>query len=746
MDNAVSGLNFSNYSGIKVNAFTGGKDKSFGVSTKYKTQSYDDVIDYNSIGTYEDVYAVESTTQKWYEDITEWYKKARATECVAATTLASGVLKIYEYAEDGLTWLGGMAVSGIAKLVGADEFSEKVEEWTMDEIARDKVGELNKAFYEGTELGKAINDASAMKYDSKLAKGIQNVTTEVVIIAGATAATIATGGAAAPLFAAGFVVGAGQSAEKNFQDTENRDFWKDSVEIGVDGTIKGLSTVAYGKAGAAAFNGVKSLTSNGVKTTLKETLGAFNKTTIKSTIKNSGKKIAKQTALETLYDTDTILESGAVLLDDAKTFIQTGEINFAKVICDAALIYGENYVGNLTSSILSDSVKKIDRMKELYEQGQDMARGDYNVGFKSYREHAEKHVYYVADYMQDISKDVDGINLDETLFASLSHDLGMKGGYVKYNGKYVKADDVMDMLESSGETIGFGDINKYVRKPHPLNSALTVLTDDIIPEGVDKDVVALLAMSHSKSTSGITYFDNKNQWNNCVDELTEALKQYNKDNSTSFAFDSTKLKNMINDPDEFARLQKQALIIRDGDAMSKVATIDGNTIMQTGEVSEIVNKNPRKSFDDPVLSEDHELSGLSDKIKSTGEDVSSGVKYHVGELNTKFSSKTDGMSYYKASVSMVEPNQTPHSTWYAIEERIGEVKTYSNCKNREFVINLPADAKGSELHNWYDKSLKDYKNELIAGFKKDLKENLIDIDTYNRQIDFVKNIEVKCGG
>ena len=376
--------------------------------------------------------------------------------------------------------------------------------------------------------------------------------------------------------------------------------------------------------------------------------------------------------------------------------------------------------------------------------------------------------------MQDISKNVDDINLDEALFGALSHDLGMKGGYVKITddaileilkkqgkdiskGDYIKADTLLDFLKNEGKEISFDDISNYVRKPHPLNSALTVLTDDIVPEGVDKDVVALLAMSHSKSTSGITYFDNPNQWNSCIDELEKALKQYNHDNNTSFTLDTQKLKKMINDPDEFRRLQKEAIIIRDGDAMSKVATLNGDTIMQTGNVSHIENKTPRKSYNDIVADEKTELAGLTDDLKTIdgkaieNGDVSSGVKFHVGELNTKFSSQTDGISYYKAAVDLVEPNQTPYSTMFAIQERIGEVNTYSNCKTREFTINLPAEAKNTELGNWYEKAIDEYIDLLYNGDGKkgrplginvQLAAGEIDKTTYDKQVEFYNNIKL----
>ena len=742
--------NITNYNTINNNAQSVFKNQFYSDANMNYQPAYDE-IDYNAID-------VKPVKQKTFSD---GLFEAQATGAVIYTSYTSGGLKVVEKIVDGFQWAGGTIASGIFRVLGAlgiisEEDAQAMagfaEEDTMDRIAYDAVGEANEWFYEDTDIGRTINDASAIKYNSKEAQTIQKVSEVATEIVGATAVTVATGGAATPiLFTAGFAEGAGETAENKFQDIENRDFWKDSIEIGVDGTIKGLSTVAYGKAGASAVNGVEALTQSGLRSTLKETLKAFNKDAIKTTIKTSGKDIAKRTALETLIDPDNILETGAVLLDDVKTYIQTGELNITEMLWNAGLVYGENYIGNLAGGILSDSVKKIDRITELYEEGQEIARNDYNVGFKSYREHAEKHVYYVTDYMKEISKDVEGINVDEALFGALTHDLGMKGGYVKYNGEYIKVDTLLENLKKQGKDISFGDIANYVRKPHPLNSALTVLTEDIIPDGVDKDVVALLAMSHSKSTSGIKYFDNTTQWNDCVDELEAALKTFNTDNNTAFTLDTKKLKNMIDDPDEFVRLQKEALIIRDGDAMSKVATINGNTYMQTGNVSQIENHTPRKSFMEAVADESVELAGLSDNLKTIdGQfipdgDVSSGVKFHVGELNTSFNSKTDGISYYKASVDLIEPNQTPNSTLFAIKERIGEVNTYSNCSTREFVINLPEEAQNTSLGNWYQKKVKNLRTELEDSVLEQFKDGMIDELTYNKQIEFYKNIKVNFG-
>jgi len=55
-----------------------------------------------------------------------------------------------------------------------------------------------------------------------------------------------SGGTAPPIiFAAGTVVGTGQTAERKFKDIENSDFLKDSVEIDLNGIIKVFFTLSY---------------------------------------------------------------------------------------------------------------------------------------------------------------------------------------------------------------------------------------------------------------------------------------------------------------------------------------------------------------------------------------------------------------------------------------------------------------------------------------------------------------------
>ena len=231
-----------------------------------------------------------------------------STASVIGTSVVSGIVDIGEGIVDGLAWTGGKIVEGGSWLVGkvAGLFSKDAEESVMnwrekaktdvkEFIATDWVGKANDWFYQDTALGQAINENSYLKYDSEIAQGIRSVSETVGKIAIATAATIATGGAAAPL-TLGFLFGTGEQAEKLYQENPNT---TGAQELGifVSGLGEAANWYAQGKlgqgavglfnvarntglkqTGALAINGVKSLLgnikANGIGTTLKGMFGS----------------------------------------------------------------------------------------------------------------------------------------------------------------------------------------------------------------------------------------------------------------------------------------------------------------------------------------------------------------------------------------------------------------------------------------------------------------------------------------
>lgn len=482
----------------------------------------------------------------------------------------------------------------------------------------------------------------------------------------------------------------------------------------MDGVLKGASTASVTKVASSAILGIKNLVGAGLKESIKGTLSAFNKDAIKYTMKNTGKTIAKNSFFQIFKEADFYLETASFWAVDIKSAIKTGELDISKMLLETGGVLVGEYIANLTGGIFADSVQKIDNIKDIYGDGQVAAHNKYNAFFKNFREHADGHSFEVADYTKYLAKDVDDIDVDEMVFAAMTHDLGMQGGYTLVDNKFVKI-DTLDMSEF--------DLAMTVRKNHPLNSALSVLTEDVIPDGMDRDTVALLAMSHSKSTSGIRHMNSKDEWKACVDKLSETLDQFNADNGTNYSLDTEKLKKMIDKDTDFSRLQKEALLIRDADAMSDITTKemiifdeDGeekyvlSTMMQDGNYSVTENIMKRTSYNDPIVSGTVEAEGLVDSIYTkdgqyVGEvDNDFSKRTHAGELNVNFDSATDGKTY-AATIDLNDPNQVPNSSWHSIQERLEEINTYTNCDSRDVIIKLPKDAEGTELGLFYERSL-----------------------------------------
>lgn len=311
----------------------------------------------------------ENWTSKAIDDVKKTAKKTLkvlekvcATVVVGFTTICSGVLKIAEGITDGAVWLGGVVVSGVAELFGADEFADNAQEFVMDFTKKNLVGEVNKIFYEKTSIGKKINEDSYLKYNSEIAKKIQNITTDVTIIVAATAVSVVCP-AAAPivLFAAGALYGAGRSAEEHFQDEENRSFWKDSIAIGVDGVVEGFNTMLKGKGGKAFFEGAKMLCSKaGLKAVVGVAKSIFTKEGAKNTLTNLTKGLFRKTGktfVDTFTEIDIYADTAGLWADDIKTGLETGEWDIKAMVSDLTYSFGVNYLSNFVANELQGVIK-----------------------------------------------------------------------------------------------------------------------------------------------------------------------------------------------------------------------------------------------------------------------------------------------------------------------------------------------------------------------------------------------------
>ncbi len=295
-------------------------------------------------------------------------KEVGATIAVGTTSILSGVTKIIEYIDDGVAWAGGKVTEGVSWLVGetAGLFSENAKDSIMkwrenvkknvkNEIDRDKVGELNEWFYENTKIGQEINDASYLKYDSEEAKKTQNITTKIGEIGGATALTILTGGAAAPLvFGVGCAEGFGKTAETTYQN--GGDFDDGTLSIMLSGGLNGMSWIANGKLVQGAFEIIKDAASVGLletgSTILNDTL--LNKEFWSNTIKNGLSLKTISSSGNSVINVNALMNYGSSLMSIGGDFVDV--LNSDEGFTPKnIMILGTRYLTALGLNVLEDS-------------------------------------------------------------------------------------------------------------------------------------------------------------------------------------------------------------------------------------------------------------------------------------------------------------------------------------------------------------------------------------------------------
>ena len=335
-----------------------------------KTINNDDTVNFNELLNYTKNITVtddkDSNNSDESKSITP--KEVGATIAVGTTSILSGGAKVIEYIDDGVTWVGGKGLEGVSWLVGeaAGLFSEdkknSIMDWrdkykknTKNYLDRDRVGELNEWFYENTKIGQDINEASYLKYDSEAAKTTQNITTKVTEIGGATALTILTGGAAAPLvFGVGCAEGIGKTAEKTYQN--GGDFDDGTFSILLSGGLNGISWVANGKLGQGAFEIIKDAKSVGLletgSTLLNDTL--LNKEFWSNTIKNGLSLKTMSSSGNSVINVNALMNYGSSLMSIGGDFVDV--LNSDEGFTPKNIMsLGKKYLAALGLNVLEDS-------------------------------------------------------------------------------------------------------------------------------------------------------------------------------------------------------------------------------------------------------------------------------------------------------------------------------------------------------------------------------------------------------
>lgn len=308
---------------------------------------------------------------KSFDSVVSATKQTIATGAVVATSAISGLAKVGELAIDGVTILGGGAVSGVAWLVD-HETGENLMNGTLDFVRRDLVGEVNQNFYENTFLGNWINENSNLKYDSAGAQAIQKsakFVTEVVI---ATAAEIGTLGAATPFIPLLFAAeGAGEAAEAYTQSVKidqgesyNYAMALGSAALGAfSGAMKGKM---YGKIGANTLNILKD------PSLIKSGVALLKETGVKKILTNE----LKSTSFWVDFLTTGIQKGGEVVNE----YHQTGNINWGKVFTSFA---GELLYARLTDKLTANSIDEIINQKTIFQTMKDVSSTAKNLYSKA---------------------------------------------------------------------------------------------------------------------------------------------------------------------------------------------------------------------------------------------------------------------------------------------------------------------------------------------------------------------------
>jgi len=331
----------------------------------------------------------------------KWYDYAGATIISGVRTLVNSRLLLYEKIVDGGAWFGGTVASGIKRLMGDEAGAKEIEQKVMDFTAKEYVMDSERNFYENTDLGKYVNAASAIKYDAEKTKKVEDTLANVELILAAVAVGIVTGGASVPVtvaayggtFGVGFLSGAGQTAQNSFQDVENRNYWRDSFDIGLDGALKGVELVSYARTGGSLYSGLKGFAGMNVREIFQLLKSKLSKEGIKSFAKTLSKNlgsVSKTAALKTLLDVDVYTDTLGLWADDIKNGVKTGDWDKVKMSLEAGYVIATNFFSHIPEAVLNISTPSSTSTPKVPETRTRYHYGDYTKKYNEFMEAARQ--------------------------------------------------------------------------------------------------------------------------------------------------------------------------------------------------------------------------------------------------------------------------------------------------------------------------------------------------------------------
>ena len=310
-----------------------------------------------------------------WRELNDFNNQLQATGAVVTEATTCGVLKLFEYIDDGgkilLTTATTPATYVIDKIAGTDITGQNWDK-TMDDVARDRVGEARDWFL-NSSIGQGYrdwtNENSAIARDGAAYGLLEDGATKVGEIALAAGITVATGGAAAPLVAAGlgFLEGTGQEAERRYNLTdENGNYTNRSAKDTALSYLKGIGKASewymYGNVGSSIVNGLGKAGAAGAL----DTAGLTGNN-------------ARDALTRLVKSGDFYLDVASSAANATSTRLTTGKWNWGEMALDFGLSilgnYGGEYLGVANANKAARAATHVDDAARAANHADDIARG-----------------------------------------------------------------------------------------------------------------------------------------------------------------------------------------------------------------------------------------------------------------------------------------------------------------------------------------------------------------------------------
>ena len=292
---------------------------------------------------------------RWFvKEIVHTVESIRATEAVLTTTVMSAAGRILEKVfVDGLV---GYVVAGVMDLAGEDDIANDLRKFA----ARNLVEEANTWFYENTEMGRHINELSAIKYDSELAKKIESFSETAIKIAASTAISLVPGGVFI-LAAVGALEGMGGAAESAYQN---------ALANGEEDLTLSLWS-NLGILGSGALDAVAWIFNAKLGKGFLSIAGDIGEIGLKETAINFGKQLFSKETLHNILDPKNLLPNmGQSALQSGEEIgrifskYMNGEELTAEDWWKLAKTYGTYLFLNVVQDVLTDSIQNYNPAKQ----------------------------------------------------------------------------------------------------------------------------------------------------------------------------------------------------------------------------------------------------------------------------------------------------------------------------------------------------------------------------------------------